>query len=120
VSRNAFPSLIYLFPVVACVFARQGRAQQAAEYYALALHYAFVARSRWFADVVGEPVTAAAASLSKEARAAVQTRVQAQDLWTAFRYALEKLPDDLRRAAMSGWLIDQELGPSTPRASSLT
>jgi hypothetical protein len=50
------------------------------ELYALASRYPFVANSRWFEDVAGVDIAAAAASLSTAVVTAARERGQARDL----------------------------------------
>ncbi|MCP4359149.1 MAG: hypothetical protein GY796_14130 [Chloroflexi bacterium] len=69
------------FAVAACLNAVQEEPEQAITLYALAQQHPFVANSRWFADVIGNRVTAAAATLPPEVVTAAQARGQAMDLW---------------------------------------
>jgi hypothetical protein len=50
------------------------------ELYALASRHPYVANSRWFEDVVGKHVTAAAAALPAEVVTAARERGRARDL----------------------------------------
>jgi hypothetical protein len=70
----------------------QGEPERAVELYALALRMPMVANSRWFEDVVGKNIAAAAAALPPEAVAAAQERGRARDLWVT----AEELSDELR------------------------
>ena len=53
--------------------------------------YPFVGRSRWFGDVVGKQIAAAAEGLPPEVVAAAQEWGQARDLWETARELLEEL-----------------------------
>jgi hypothetical protein len=59
--------------------------------YALASRYPFVANSRWFEDVAGHHLTAAAATLPSEAVTAARQRGRARDLDTNVRELLSEL-----------------------------
>jgi hypothetical protein len=71
----------------------KGRTEQAIELYALASLYPHIANSRWFEDVVGRWVTAAAAhpqGVPPQVVSAAQERGRASDLWdTAAQLATE-------------------------------
>ncbi|MDT8307055.1 MAG: BTAD domain-containing putative transcriptional regulator [Anaerolineae bacterium] len=68
-------------PVLALTVLKEGQPERAVELYALAQTHPHVARSRWFADVVGRPIGDAAAGLPPDAAASARQRGQAQDLW---------------------------------------
>jgi tetratricopeptide (TPR) repeat protein len=56
--------------------------ERAVELYALASRYPFVANSRWFEDIAGREIAAAAAStLSPQVIAAAEERGRGRDLW---------------------------------------
>ena len=60
------------------------------ELYALAASYPFVGKSRWFEDVAGKEIAAAAEGLPPEVVAAAQQHGRARDLWeTAKELAVE-------------------------------
>ena len=54
--------------------------ERAVELYALAARYPYISNSRWFEDVVGREVRAAAETLAPEVRAAAEERGRARDL----------------------------------------
>jgi tetratricopeptide (TPR) repeat protein len=74
-------ALLYALPGAASLLADQGEVERAVEVYALASRYPFVANSRWFEDVAGKHVAAAAAALPPEVVAAAQKRGRARDPW---------------------------------------
>jgi tetratricopeptide (TPR) repeat protein len=76
---------------VALLLANAGEAERAVELYALASRYPFVANSRWFEDVIGKHIAAAAASLPPDAVAAAQARGRARDLWDTAAELLAEL-----------------------------
>jgi hypothetical protein len=53
--------------------------ERAVELYALATRYQFVARSRWFENVLGQHITAFSATLTPEAVDADRERGRARD-----------------------------------------
>jgi predicted ATPase len=65
---------------IALLLADEGEVERAVELYALASRYPFVANSRWFEDVVGREIAAAAATLSAERDATARQRGHARDL----------------------------------------
>jgi predicted ATPase len=67
------------------------QAKRALELYALASRYPYVANSRWFQDVVGKHITAAAAALPPEVVGAAQERGRALDLWGTAKELIEEL-----------------------------
>jgi predicted ATPase len=77
-----FP-LLRALPVAALLQSDVGERESAVELYALASRYPLVANSRWFEDVVGKHIAAAAESLPPEVVAAAQERGRARDLWEA-------------------------------------
>jgi hypothetical protein len=60
--------------------ASEGEVERAVELYALASRYPMVAKSRWFADVVGRQIAAAADTLPAERVAVLEQRGRARDL----------------------------------------
>jgi hypothetical protein len=71
--------------------ADQGKTEQAVELYALASRYPYVANSRWFEDVAGRHIAAAAATLSPDVVAAAQERGRARDLDATVKELLAEL-----------------------------
>jgi hypothetical protein len=61
-------------------YARQGEAVRAVELYAVALNQPLVGNSKWFQDVVGVEIAAAAAALPPETVAAAQERGRGRNL----------------------------------------
>ena len=57
-----------------------GEHERAAELYALASRYPYVANSRWFEDVFGRHIEAVAAALPPEVAEAARERGRARDL----------------------------------------
>ena len=82
VELGVFMPLMYGLPVAARLLADRGDVERAVEVYACAGRSGFVASSRWFQDLVGAPLEAAAARLPEETVAAARERGQAQD-WEA-------------------------------------
>jgi predicted ATPase/DNA-binding SARP family transcriptional activator len=72
--------LLWTLPATALLLAGEGKIERAVELYALASRYPFVAKSRWFADVVGDTLAKVAATLPAERVAVLQERGQARDL----------------------------------------
>jgi hypothetical protein len=70
---------------------QQGQAQRAVEVYALATRQPLIAASRWWYDVVGQHIAAAAAALLAEDVAAAQERGRARDLQATLRELLVEL-----------------------------
>ena len=60
------PPLLWALPAMALLLADEGENEHAVELYALASRYPLVAKSRWFADVMGKEIAAAAAILPAE------------------------------------------------------
>jgi predicted ATPase/DNA-binding SARP family transcriptional activator len=78
--RLFVPAMLAL-PAAACLFAQTGTPVHAIEVYRLARTFAFVANSRWFADVAGRKIDTACATISPEEVATAQSRGQTQDFW---------------------------------------
>jgi DNA-binding SARP family transcriptional activator/predicted ATPase len=72
--------LLWALPAMALLLAGQGENERAVELYALASRYPLMAKSRWFADVIGEQIAAAAATLPPERVASAEKRGRARDL----------------------------------------
>jgi hypothetical protein len=71
----------------------EGAQERAIELYALASRYPYVANSRWFEDVAGREIAAAAAKMSPDVAAAAQERGRARDLWETVEELLEELAE---------------------------
>jgi tetratricopeptide (TPR) repeat protein len=78
-------------PAVALLVMDGGEVERAVELYALASRYPFVANSRWFEDIAGQHIAAAAAALPPEVVAAAQERGRARDLWATVEELLAEL-----------------------------
>jgi tetratricopeptide (TPR) repeat protein len=74
------PPLLWALPVMALLLAAKGEIERAVELYALASRYPMVAKSRWFADVVGRQIAAAADTLPAGRVAILQKRGRTRDL----------------------------------------
>ena len=90
--------LLELLPAMALLLAdTRGPAspdvERAVELYALASRYPYVANSRWFEDVAGREIAAAAATLPPDVVAAAQERGRARDLWATAEELLAELEE---------------------------
>ena len=83
----------YLMAGLSLSLVDQGRQAQAVELYALALRYPLAAHSRWFEDVAGRHIAAAAATLPPDVVAAAQERGRARDPWAAVKELLAELEE---------------------------
>jgi hypothetical protein len=83
--------LLLSLAAVSLLLADAGQAERAVEIFALASRYDYVANSRWFEDVIGNHIAAAAATLPPEVVAAAQERGKARDLWETAQELLEDL-----------------------------
>jgi predicted ATPase/DNA-binding SARP family transcriptional activator len=90
---GAFFPLIYALPAAALLLSDRGAHEQAVEVYALASRYGFVANSRWFEDVAGRRIAAAAAALPPDAVAAARGRGNARDIDVAVSELLVALEE---------------------------
>ena len=86
------PPLLWALPAMALLLAGEGEIERAVELYALASRYPLVAESRWFADVVGDTIVEATATLPAERVAVLQKRGRARDLSAAVKELLGELP----------------------------
>ncbi len=77
---EAVPPLLWALPAMALLLADEGENERAVETYALASRYPLVAKSRWFADVMGNQIAAAAAALRAERVALLEERGRVRDL----------------------------------------
>jgi hypothetical protein len=68
--------------------------ERAVEVYALASRYSAVANSRWFEDIAGKHIAAAATILPPDVVAAAQERGRARDLWATMEELLAELEAD--------------------------
>jgi hypothetical protein len=76
---------------VALFLSKWGQPERAVEIYSLAVRFPYVGNSRWFEDVAGRHIAAAAAGLSLEVVEAAQARGRAQDPWTVAAELLAEL-----------------------------
>jgi predicted ATPase/DNA-binding SARP family transcriptional activator/tetratricopeptide (TPR) repeat protein len=88
---RSFISIMYALPAAALFLTYTGDIVRAVEVWKLASRYAFIANSRWFEDVIGRHVSAAAAGLAPEQIAAAQTRGETLDPWETARELLQQL-----------------------------
>jgi tetratricopeptide (TPR) repeat protein len=93
---HGHPVALYSLPAAALLL-MDGRersptaVERAVELYALASRYGFVANSRWFEDVAGREISAAAEALPPDAVAAAKERGRARDLWATVEELLAEL-----------------------------
>ena len=71
---------LFALPAAALLYLDDGQVERAVELYALACCEPFVANSRWFEDVAGRQIAAAAARLPPPVVAAAQARGRARDI----------------------------------------
>ena len=83
--------LLWALPATALLLASEGEKERAVELYALASRYPLVAQSRWFADVVGKQIAAAAETLPAGRVAILQARGRTRDLEAAVTELLAEL-----------------------------
>jgi tetratricopeptide (TPR) repeat protein len=84
-------SPLWALPIVARFLVDLGQVERAIDVYALASRYPFVANSRWFEDIVGKHITAAAQALPPEVVAEAQERGRTRDLWSTARELLAEM-----------------------------
>jgi tetratricopeptide (TPR) repeat protein len=84
-------TLLSALPVMALWLAEAGEVERAVELYALATRYGHVANSRWYEDVAGKQIAAAAAALPPDVVAAAQARGRARNLEATVKELLEDL-----------------------------
>jgi len=90
---GALYPLILGFPGIAGLMLDQDDLERAVELYAMAERFPFVINSCWFADVVGQAIAEAAASLAPEIIAAAQARGRARDMQATVKELLAELGD---------------------------
>jgi hypothetical protein len=76
---------------MALLLVGEGENERAVELYALASRYPLVAESRWFADVVGKQITAAASTLPAGQASLLQERARVRDLEATVQELLAEL-----------------------------
>jgi tetratricopeptide (TPR) repeat protein len=79
-ATQALNVLMYVLPGLALLLADEGQTERAVELYALASRHPLVANSRWFEDVAGRHIAAAAAALPPDVVTAAQERGRTRDL----------------------------------------
>lgn len=87
---RSLTALLDVLTVRALVLLEEGQRERAVELLALVQTHPHVARSRWFADVVGRPIDEAAAGLPPDAVAAARQRGKAQELWETAQSLLQE------------------------------
>ena len=93
VTPTAVRAIGHAIAIFAYLLANEGHEEEAVELYALASRYSYVANSRWFEDVIGQHITAAAATLPPEIVEASQAQGQALDLRRTVAELLQTLSD---------------------------
>jgi tetratricopeptide (TPR) repeat protein len=78
--RQRLDDWLVVLAGTALLLADDGEAERAVEVYALASRHPFVAHSRWFQELFGREIAAAAASLPLEVKAAAEERGRAREL----------------------------------------
>ena len=84
----------FALPAAALLLTKQGKTAYAVEIYALASRFPLVANSRWFEDVAGKHIAAAAAhpeGVPPDVIAVAQARGRARDLDATVRELLAEL-----------------------------
>jgi tetratricopeptide (TPR) repeat protein len=89
--RKDFLWLLFALPGLALYLARRGEVERATTVWTLAQCYPFVANSKWYEDVVGREMEAAAASLPPEVAEAAMERGRLLDLWETAGALLDEL-----------------------------
>jgi hypothetical protein len=85
--------LVDAVTAIALLLADRGEAARAVELYALASRYPVVANSRWYEDVVGRHIAAAARALPPDVVAAAEARGRARALEATVRELLAELEE---------------------------
>jgi tetratricopeptide (TPR) repeat protein len=93
VTPTAVRAIGHAIAIFAYLLANEGHKEEAVELYALASRYSYVANSRWFEDVIGQHITAAAATLPPEIVKASQAQGQALDLRRTVAELLQTLSE---------------------------
>ncbi|MBV7338793.1 hypothetical protein KFU94_63355 [Chloroflexi bacterium TSY] len=89
--RRLFRTSVESICLAACYSAAVEEPEKAVELYTLALRYPYIANSRWFDDVAGPHIRAAAELLSPEVVAAAQQRGLVRDRWETVAELLDDL-----------------------------
>ena len=87
--------VLHTLPAAALLLADRGEAERAVELYALASRYPYMANSRWFEDVAGRHIVAAAhpEGVPPELAVAAQERGRERDLWATLEELLTELEE---------------------------
>jgi tetratricopeptide (TPR) repeat protein len=88
---GAVPPLLWALPAASLLLSDEGQKKRAVELYALSSRFPLVAKSRWFADVVGNTLAEVAAALPAERVAVLQQRGRTRDLETTIAELLSEL-----------------------------
>jgi hypothetical protein len=83
--------VVYSLLPLALLLSDRGQAERAVEMHALAWRYPHISQSRFFEDVAGRELAAAATTLSPEVREEAQARGRARDPWATVRELLQEL-----------------------------
>jgi tetratricopeptide (TPR) repeat protein len=94
---QSFSGLLFTLSGIALLLVSLGHEERAIELYGLASCHPAVANSRWFADVVGQPIAAVAAELPPDAVAAAEERGRARDLEATVAELLAELEENDNR-----------------------
>jgi hypothetical protein len=86
--------VLHALPGAVLLLVRRGETACAVECYALARRYPLIAHSRWFEDVAGAHVDAAAQALPAEAIWAAQARGRARDLTATVEELLAEFKEE--------------------------
>jgi tetratricopeptide (TPR) repeat protein len=88
IRTGSFRFALHSLPVLALLEAAQGKPERAIEVYEVALQHLFVARSKWFEEVVGKQIASLAATLP--AAEAARQRGRSLEMWEVIRGWLEE------------------------------
>ncbi|MBN1936605.1 MAG: hypothetical protein JW934_18225, partial [Anaerolineae bacterium] len=89
--QGYFGAQFYAPPAAALLALEKGHIERAVELYALALCHPYIANSRWFEDVAGQRIAAAAMALPPQVREAAEARGRARDWHITMRELLDEL-----------------------------
>jgi hypothetical protein len=89
-SETVLP-LMWSLPATALLLSDEGQKERAVELYALSSRYPLVAKSRWFAEVVGNTLAEVAATLPAERVAVLKERGRTRDLEATIAELLTEL-----------------------------
>ena len=83
--------ILYALVAEALLLVDRGEVERAVEIYALAKQYPFVEKSRWFEDIAGRELNAAAESLPPAVVSAARERGRGRDVWESAAELLGEL-----------------------------